>query len=86
MTLALSDTHPAVCPQAVLYAAFAGVELDAAQEILKALFDAGVLDQALRNGLMEALAGCRAQLAMFNLGIQPVPEKEGYRLFRLTLL
>jgi hypothetical protein len=70
----------------VLYAAFAGVELDAAQEILKALFDAGVLDQALRNGLMEALAGCRAQLAMFNLGIQPVPEKEGYRLFRLTLL
>ena len=78
--------EPAVCPRAVLYAAIARVEVEAAQEILKALFDAGVLDQALRSGLDEALAGCRAQLALFNLGIQPVPEEEGYRLFQLTLV
>jgi hypothetical protein len=45
-----------------------------------------VLDQALSNVLDDVLADCRAQLAMFNLGIQPVPEEEGYRLFRLSLV
>lgn len=86
VTLALLDAYPAPCPQAVLYAAFAGVEVETAREILAALFDAGVLDQALRYGLDEALEDCRAQLAAFSLGIQPMPEEEGYRIFRLSLV
>ena len=35
-------------------------------------------------GWAVTLAGYRAQLALFNLGIQPVPVEDGYRLFRLT--
>ena len=38
-----------------------------------------------RAAAREILAGCRAQLATFNLGVQPVPEAGGYRLFRLFL-
>jgi RNA polymerase sporulation-specific sigma factor len=84
VTRALLDAHPAPCPQATLYAAFAGVEVEEAREILGALFHAGVRDMALR-GLDAALADCRAKLAAFNLGVQPVPEEAGYRLFRLSL-
>lgn len=83
---ALLDASPASCPQVVLYAALTGIELDRAQDILKALDEANLLDQVLRHGLDEALAACRAHLAVFNLGIQPVPEEEGYRLFRLSLV
>jgi hypothetical protein len=54
------------------------VELEAALE------QASVLDLALC-GLDDALAGCRAKLAAFNLGVQPVLEEGGYRLFRLSL-
>jgi len=86
LTRALLDAHPAPCSQAALYAAFVGVEVEVAQEILTALFEAGVLDVALRYGLGEAMADCRTQLALYNLGIQPVPEEESYRLFRLSLV
>ena len=85
VALALLDAYSASCPQAVLYAALTGVELDIAQDILTALDEANVLDQVLRHGLDEALADCRAHLAVFNLGIQPASEEEGYRLFRLSL-
>ncbi len=85
LTQVLLDAYPAPCPQAVLYAVFAGVEFDVAREILKALFDASVLDLALR-GLDGVLADCRAKLAALNLGVQPVPEEDGYRLFRLSLV
>ena len=84
VTQALVDAHPAPCPLDALYAAFVGVERAAAREILAALEQAEVLDLAL-GGLEGALAGTRAQLAAFNLGVQPVPEAGGYRLFRLSL-
>jgi hypothetical protein len=84
VTQALVVAHPAPCTLDVLYAAFAGIERTAAREILAALEQAEVLDLAL-HGLDGALAGCRAQLAPFNLGVQPVPEAGGYRLFRLSL-
>ena len=82
---ALLDAHPAPCPQAVLYSLWAGVELEAAREMLAVLLQAGYLDLVLR-GLYRVLAECRAKLALFNLGVQPAPEEEGYRLFRLSLV
>ena len=60
------------------------MERAAAREILAALEQAEVLDLAL-GGLEGTLADTRAQLAAFNLGVQPVPEAGGYRLFRLSL-
>lgn len=84
VTQALLDAHPTPCALDALYAAFASVEIAAAREILAALEQASVLDLALR-GLDAALSDCRAQLAAFNLGMQPVPEEGGYRLFRLSL-
>ena len=84
VTQALVDAHPTPCTLPVLYAAFTGVELEAAREILGALEQAKVLDLALCR-LDAALADGRAHLASFNLGIQPVPEEHGYRLFRLSL-
>jgi glyoxylase-like metal-dependent hydrolase (beta-lactamase superfamily II) len=84
VTRALLDAHPAPCALDARYAAFASVERIAAREILAALEQASVLDLAL-HGLDVALADCRAQLAAFNLGMQPVPEEGGYRLFRLSL-
>ena len=84
ITQALVDAYPAPCTLPVLYGAFASVEREAAQEILAALEQAEVLDLAL-HGLDTALADCRAHLAAFNLGIQPVPKEGGYRLFRLSL-
>ena len=85
LTQALLDAHPAPCPQAVLYAVCAGVEVEEAREMLKALFEVGMLDLALR-GLEGVLADCRAKLAALNLGVQPVAEEDGYRLFRLSLV
>ncbi|MGH3182282.1 MAG: sigma factor-like helix-turn-helix DNA-binding protein, partial [Streptosporangiaceae bacterium] len=81
---ALVDAHPAPCPQATLYAVWAGIEVEEAWEMLAALVQASLLDPALR-GLHALLADCQARLAVFNLGIQPVPDEDSYRLFRLSL-
>lgn len=76
--------HPAPCPLAQLYAAYAGLRLEDAREILRLLAEAGLLTPALAR-LEEALAACRAQLLAFKIGLVPVPEAEGYRLVRLAL-
>jgi len=85
LTRALLEAHPAPCSQVALYAIWAGITLEEAHEMLAALSQAGYLDLVLR-GLHEALAECRAKLAALNLGIQPVPEEDSYRLFRLSLV
>ena len=81
---ALCEAHPAPCPLVTLYAAFADLAPEDARLVLEALQEAGVRDLGVA-GLDAALSDCRAQLAAFDLGVQPVPEEDGYRLVRLSL-